>query len=33
VEKNEFGKGYESMQTPFPKGEAELYVSHLIQDL
>lgn len=33
VEKEEFGKGYESMQTPFPQGEAELYVDHLIQSL
>ena len=33
VEKDEFGKGYESMQTPFPQGEAELYVDHLIKSL
>lgn len=33
VEKDEFGKGYESMQTPFLQGEAELYVDHLIKSL
>ncbi|MGN0372363.1 MAG: hypothetical protein ACI4F3_06060 [Enterocloster sp.] len=33
VEKDEFGKGYESMSTPFPQGEAELYVQHIIDDL
>lgn len=33
VEKDEFGKGYESMSTPFPQGEAELYVSQMIRDL
>ena len=33
VEKDEFGKGYESMQTPFLQGEAELYIDHLIKSL
>jgi hypothetical protein len=33
VEKDEFGKGYESMATPFPKGEAEVYVEKLIKAL
>ena len=30
VEKDEFGKGYESMSTPFPQGEAEEYVEQMI---
>ena len=33
VERDEYGKGYESMQTPFPQGEAELYVRQIIDDL
>ena len=33
VEKDEFGKGYESMSTPFPQGEAEKYVEQLIEEL
>lgn len=33
VERQEYGKGYESMQTPFPQGEAELYVDQIIEDL
>ena len=33
VEKDEYGKGYESRSTPFPQGEAELYVDHLIKSL
>ena len=33
VEKQEYGKGYESMQTPFPQGEAELYIKRIIDDL
>ena len=33
VEKDEFGKGYESMQDSFLQGEAELYVDHLIKSL
>ena len=33
VEKDEYGKGYESSSTPFPQGEAELYVDHLIKSL
>lgn len=33
VEKEEFGKGYESMSTPFPQGEAELYVRQIIEEL
>lgn len=33
VEKGEYGKGYESMSTPFPQGEAEKYVEQLIEEL
>lgn len=33
VEKEEFGKGYESMSTPFPKGEAEQYAQHILDEL
>lgn len=33
VEKDEFGKGYESMSTPFPQGEAETYVERIISRL
>ncbi len=32
VERDEFGKGYESMSTPFPQGEAERYVRQLIDE-
>ncbi len=33
VEKDEYGKGYESMSTPFPQGEAEQYVKKVIDSL
>lgn len=33
VEKDEYGKGYESMSTPFPQGEAERYVEEIIKNL
>lgn len=33
VEKEEYGKGYESMSTPFPQGEAEKYVEQLMEEL
>lgn len=33
VEKEEFGKGYESMSTPFPQGEAEEYVEKVIEKI
>ena len=33
VEKDEYGKGYESMSTPFPKGEAEQYIDKIIESL
>lgn len=33
VEAGEYGKGYESMSTLFPQGEAERYVQHLINSL
>lgn len=33
VEKDEYGKGYESMSTYFPQGEAELYVKQVIEDI
>lgn len=33
VEKDEFGKGYESMSTPFPRGEAEEYVEQMIKKI
>lgn len=33
VEKDEFGKGYESMSTPFPQGEAETYVEQIISKI
>lgn len=33
VEKDEFGKGYESMSTPFPQGEAEEYVEQMVKKI
>ena len=33
VEKDEFGKGYESMSTPFPQGEAEQYVQYIMDEI
>lgn len=33
VEAGEYGKGYESVSTLFPQGEAEQYVQHLINSL
>lgn len=33
VEKDEFGKGYESMSTPFAQGEAEKYVQRVIDEI
>lgn len=33
VEQDEYGKGYESMSTPFPQGEAEQYVKKIIGSL
>lgn len=33
VEKDEFGKGYESMSTSFPQGEAEQYVQYIMDEI
>lgn len=33
VEKDEYGKGYESISTPIPQGEAEQYVMKVINSL